>query len=109
MLSRSTLLRIYGLTPAQFLQLLQWQDGRCACCKRKFTPRTLPAAIDHDHLTGLIRGLLCKPCNYAIGERHDKAEWFENVAEYLRNPPAIPAIGRHFTPGSPGNPRKDTE
>lgn len=39
------------------------QDGRCAVCKKSF-PRL---DVDHDHATGLVRGLLCRRCNLAVG------------------------------------------
>lgn len=40
-------------------QLAAWHDGRCALCGVKF--RAL--AVDHDHATGLVRGVLCMTCN----------------------------------------------
>jgi len=42
--------------------------------------------IDHDHRTGQIRGLLCNPCNGAIGMRGDDAEGARAALDYLKGP-----------------------
>src|SRR6266498_598017 len=62
-------LRKYGLTPEEFEQLLASQGGRCAVCRSADpqTPKRGTWCVDHDHVTGQIRGLLCNLCNRAIG------------------------------------------
>lgn len=66
----------YGITPEKFVILSEAQGGRCAICKRK---RKL--CVDHDHETKRIRGLLCSPCNQAIGLlQHDAATLKEAIA-----------------------------
>lgn len=54
----------HNLTESDFLQMLREQQHGCAICRTVFikTPR-----IDHDHITGKVRGLLCDPCNQGIG------------------------------------------
>ena len=69
---RADLLRRYGLTPAQYDEMLARQDGLCATCRRAETASTatgevLPLAVDHDHVTGGVRGLLCMRCNLLTG------------------------------------------
>jgi hypothetical protein len=49
--------RIYDITEAQYQELLNWQGGRCYICGNR--PRTGRLAVDHDHQTGAVRGLLC--------------------------------------------------
>lgn len=49
--------RTYGLDPAEEHDLLAWQGGRCFICGRRQATRRL--AVDHDHVTGAVRGLLC--------------------------------------------------
>lgn len=59
----------YGLTPEQYDQMVEEVGGKCPVCLRApdyaGQPRRL--AVDHDHQTGRIRGLLCWRCNGAVG------------------------------------------
>lgn len=91
----------YGLTEEQWTALLIAVGWRCPACNKPFSAARRPQ-VDHNHLTGLVRGPLCAPCNIAVGERHDLAVWFARVAEYLNNPPAVSIIGSVYVPGSPG-------
>lgn len=77
----------YGLTKEDRANLLAFQDNRCAICRRRFTRRRVPHT-DHDHRTFRTRGLLCLNCNRLLGLLHDDAEWLENAANFLHNPPA---------------------
>lgn len=81
--------KTYGITPEQYRMIYEAQGGRCAICRRA-TGATRRLAVDHNHKTGEIRGLLCKPCNrYGLGMfARDNPEIFDRAAEYLRNPPA---------------------
>jgi hypothetical protein len=92
----------FGLSKEDVAAMMLAQRARCAICAKGFT-KTRPYVRDHDHRTGEVRGLLCSPCNVAIGEKHDKAEWFAAAAGYLMQPPARAALGRiHYIPDSPG-------
>lgn len=63
---RWTLRTRYGITPEEYDELLARQDGRCAMCREECaTGKRL--AVDHDHATGAVRGLLCHACNRALG------------------------------------------
>jgi hypothetical protein len=55
-------LRTYGLSPDEERDLLAWQGGRCFICGRRAVSRRL--AVDHDHATGAVRGLLCSDANF---------------------------------------------
>src|SRR3990172_7927579 len=61
-------LRKYGLTEEQFQGMLQKQGGRCAICRTDVPGGRggKSFATDHDHVTGIVRGLLCQRCNQAI-------------------------------------------
>lgn len=59
------LVRTYGITVEEYENLLKEQNGVCAICANPPGKRRL--AVDHDHETGLVRGLLCSPCNTGIG------------------------------------------
>lgn len=46
-------------------------------------------AVDHDHKTGAIRGILCKRCNLALGLLRDDPSFIRKLAEYIENPPLV--------------------
>ena len=78
----------YGLTPAEYECMLEAQNYVCALCGQPETQRckgTLrPLAVDHDHQTGEIRGLLCGLCNLALGAIERTGwTWVLRAAEYL--------------------------
>lgn len=57
----------------------------CACCKQPFYVRTLRRVIDHDHKTGIVRGLLCTRCNMLLGYAQDSVDRLCEAADYLEN------------------------
>lgn len=56
--------RNYGVGIEWYEEQLDKQGGRCAICLCR--PRTRVLAVDHDHLTGALRGLLCGRCNHGL-------------------------------------------
>jgi hypothetical protein len=73
--------RKYGVTRDQYNTRLQEQDGVCAICQREDPHRAL--AVDHDHKTGEVRGLLCADCNTALGKFQDDPEVLHRAKTYL--------------------------
>jgi hypothetical protein len=59
----------YGITAEQYKELLDKQHGACGICGG--VPENHTLCVDHCHRTGRIRGLLCRPCNTAIGLLED--------------------------------------
>jgi len=61
----------FGLEPGDYNIMFNAQKGLCAICglpeKHKYKGRLIKLAVDHNHSTGKIRGLLCSECNIAIG------------------------------------------
>lgn len=90
--------RTYGITSEDYEQLLAAQAGKCAICA--LPPRgKLPLNVDHDHKTGLVRGLLCWSCNHRVlPSARDNAATLSSAAKYLRHPPAVKVIGRVIAP-----------
>lgn len=78
---------VYGLGPGQYGELYRLQTGVCAICKRA-TGKTRKLSVDHDHATGKVRGLLCRPCNDMLGHARDSYMFFYRAANYLMTPPA---------------------
>jgi len=73
--------RVYGLEPGEYAQRLAAQKGRCAICRK--VPRKRYLAVDHDHRTGTVRGLLCYFCNSSVGTFEFSKTTAENAAAYL--------------------------
>lgn len=74
--------KTYGLEPGEYETLYKEQGGKCFICQRA-TGRTKRLAVDHDHDTGLVRGLLCGPCNKLVGYFRNSPETFLRAAAYL--------------------------
>ena len=75
----------YGISVDEYERMLAEQIGRCAICgKQPDSRRRL--AVDHDHLTGALRGLLCTSCNTGIGHLRDDAERLRLAHDYLITP-----------------------
>lgn len=74
--------RVYGINPAEFETLLEGQDGKCAICRTdcELNPRL---SVDHDHETGVVRGLLCNRCNVGLGRFREDPELLKRAAGYL--------------------------
>lgn len=78
-----------GISLAEHAELLDLQGGVCAICRRPETAarggRVRLIAVDHDHATGQVRGLLCNACNTALGLFGDDTEVMSAAIEYLRS------------------------
>lgn len=84
---------VYGLAAGDYQKLYEAQDGRCAICTRA-TGATRKLSVDHDHATGYVRGLLCRPCNDMLGHMRDQPWAFGRAMNYLTIPPAWAVIGK---------------
>jgi hypothetical protein len=76
----------YGLKKGEYAQLYSFQGGLCALCRRA-TGASRRLSVDHDHATGDVRGLLCRPCNSLLGHSRDRTDYFSRCIEYLNLPP----------------------
>ncbi len=73
----------YGMSIDQFNAILASQDGVCAICHRSNWDHNGPS-VDHDHVTGKVRGILCGPCNTGLGRFNDSIGLLSNATEYLK-------------------------
>jgi|TARA_B110000211_G_scaffold83353_1_gene97471 hypothetical protein len=83
-------IKTYGLTLEQYEAMVEYQDHKCKICGIPETENSLDKngnpkrlSIDHDHETGQIRGLLCNPCNTALGSFRDNVESLQRAILYL--------------------------
>lgn len=71
----------YGMSPEDYRRMHDAQGGTCAICHSEGNRQGL--CVDHSHRTGRVRGLLCGPCNAAIGLMKDSEERLRAAASYL--------------------------
>ena len=74
----------YGITPEEYNELFEKQDGRCAICNTHQSELKRTLAVDHDHITDKVRGLLCDRCNVMLGMAGDDIRRLLDAVEYLR-------------------------
>lgn len=89
--------RVFGITPKEYYDLLDSQGGACAICHT--VPKRKRLAVDHDHKTGHIRGLLCTQCNHhVLGGAKEDIEILRSAVSYLESPPAKEVLGEKAVP-----------
>lgn len=80
---RTRLRKYFGLTVSQYEAMFAAQQGKCAVCGRHQSEETIRLAVDPDHITGKVRELLCKRCNWTLGQAKDSAAHLRKLANYL--------------------------
>ena len=71
--------KLYGIGVAEYDAMLVAQDGKCKICRRARASKNTKFrffSVDHDHVTGDVRGLLCNKCNGSLG-------WYEAFSESI--------------------------
>ncbi len=71
----------YGIVLDDYERMFEKQQGLCKICHNP--PKTRTLAVDHDHQTGRVRGLLCNPCNLLLGCVQDQVERLQAAIRYL--------------------------
>jgi len=80
--------RIYGITGRLYRSIIERQNGLCAICGRSLLDEAgWNLEIDHDHRTGVVRGLLCARCNVGLGFFQDDPDRLVRAADYIRRSP----------------------
>jgi hypothetical protein len=74
----------YKITLVEYNQMLVKQNNKCAGCLTDKAELKQALAVDHDHKTGKIRGLLCTKCNRALGFCNDNPNTLLKLIEYLK-------------------------
>ncbi len=78
-------LRKLGRTIEDYNRAVQDLNGVCPGCLQPNTHK-LGWMLDHDHITGVFRGLLCGHCNSTLGHAHDDPATLRRLADYLEAP-----------------------
>jgi len=73
----------FNITPDEYNKMLQNQNGCCAICGKHFSEFDKSLAVDHNHINGENRGLLCFKCNILLGYAEDDIEILRNSIKYL--------------------------
>jgi hypothetical protein len=73
----------YNMRPEDYHAWYSHQNGVCAICHKPPNDKEF-LHIDHDHITGSVRGLLCRSCNMGIGFLADDVIRLEHAIYYLR-------------------------
>jgi hypothetical protein len=90
--------KLYDLSVAEYWAIYEFQGGCCYICRRA-TGKARRLAVDHDHATGIVRGLLCLTCNKkVVGHLRDDPRAFARGLIYLLFPPALEVIGERIAP-----------
>lgn len=77
--------RLYGITLQQYEIMFIEQNGSCAICSIKQEEVGRNFDVDHDHKTGIVRGLLCVNCNTALGLLKEDKNRAEKMFQYLEH------------------------
>lgn len=81
---RREILRQYKITEIDYAIMLVKQNGLCAICGEP-PKKDKMLSVDHCHLTGKVRGLLCNRCNFILGLAHDQPSILQASLLYLKN------------------------
>jgi len=73
---------LYKITQENYLRMLNNQNNKCAICNNEFKSNRL-TLIDHNHINGNVRGLLCPNCNNLLGNSKDSIEILKSAISYL--------------------------
>ncbi len=68
-----------------YAYILNLQENKCAICHQAFIK--IRANVDHDHTTGLVRGILCQRCNIFVGYLEKSGHLLQAAQEYIERGP----------------------
>lgn len=75
----------YNITLQEYNELFENQNGCCAICGVHQSSLKKSLSVDHDHASGIVRGLLCSKCNTGLGQFNDNKEILKLALLYLEN------------------------
>lgn len=81
---KHTVQKRYGIDVDQYDAMFIKQEGKCAICFTHQSDLKIRLAVDHNHSTGEVRGLLCDNCNRGIGHLKESQDVLSNAISYLK-------------------------
>jgi hypothetical protein len=82
--------KLYGLSQEQLSKMEQKANFSCEICGLAFSEMSRKPNVDHCHDSGYVRGLLCNPCNFALGGFKDNIELMQKAINYLLKKKELP-------------------
>jgi peroxiredoxin family protein len=82
-MKRNHFKRKYGMTLEEVIELGKEQDNKCPICTQQLVYEKYGYAVDHDHVTDEVRGILCFNCNRSLGGFKDDPVVLRAAADYL--------------------------
>lgn len=73
----------YRLTDEEYIKMWKEQEGKCKICGKDIGDNYLD--VDHNHITGKVRGLLCRDCNLLLDNPKMNSDFLTKAKEYLKN------------------------
>lgn len=83
--TRRQTLKRFGITIEEYDRMATSQGCLCAICRKPEPVEGRQLAVDHDHITGRIRALLCSVCNTSLGKWNDDPVLIRRAAEYVES------------------------
>ena len=83
--NKARLCRLYDITPEEWQRMFDKQEGKCLICETHQSDLKQTLNVDHCHETGIVRGLLCGPCNQALGIMKDNRNIVLRMVKYIDN------------------------
>ena len=77
------ILRRYSLTQEEYYNILETQGGVCAICGRTEEEVGSTFHVDHNHETGVVRGILCDTCNRGLGYFREDSQCLQRAVAYI--------------------------
>lgn len=74
--------KYYGISLDEYNDMYKQQDGKCYICGKNMSGKEIK--VDHDHITGKVRKLLCHNCNTSLGLLNENPDLFRKCEEYLK-------------------------
>jgi hypothetical protein len=75
--------RVYGIDISYYNDLFSKQNGKCKICNRHQSEFKKAICVDHSHITGKVRGLLCGSCNKSLGLLKENKDIIVSMLKYL--------------------------
>jgi hypothetical protein len=82
---KAALKRKFGISLDEYNKTLESQGNRCKICQLSKDESKVNFAVDHDHKTGRVRGVLCRDCNMGLGKFKDDSTLLSRALAYLND------------------------